>query len=190
MTAAACARKASWRERSSVTAVFLVLGIGIGAWAAAIPAFKARLGLSDGALALALFVFAAGGVIAMLLATALAGRFGPAKATRIAGLMFCASLAPPAFAQNLAELCLAALALGLANGLLDVTMNAHASRVERRWGEAIMSSFHAAFSLGGVAGAALGATLASTTGAAGMLGVRGCARARAARLGLAVAARR
>ncbi len=169
MTPVVCGRTASWRERASVTAVFLALGVGIGAWAVSIPAFKARLALSDGALALALFAFAAGAVIAMLLAAALADRIGPARATRVASVLFSVSLLLPAFAENLAALAGAAFVLGLANGLLDVTMNAHASRVERRWGAAIMSSFHAGFSAGGLAGAALGATLAAA-GAGGILG--------------------
>ena len=140
-----------------------------GAWAAAIPSFKARLALSDGSLALALFAYAAGAVIAMLLATALAGKFGTAKATRIAALLSAIALALPAFAGSLAALAGATFVLGLATGLLDVTMNAHASGVEGRWGAAIMSSFHAGFSAGGLAGAMLGATLARF-GAPGMLG--------------------
>ncbi|MFZ0209760.1 MAG: MFS transporter, partial [Roseiarcus sp.] len=36
-------------------------------------------------------------------------------------------------------------------------MNAHASVVEWRWSAPIMSSFHAAFSIGGLAGAGVGA---------------------------------
>lgn len=42
-----------------------------------------------------------------------------------------------------------ALLLGAANGLTDVAMNTRASTLERRWGAAILSSFHAAFSCGG-----------------------------------------
>ena len=45
-------RSAAWSERAAVVAIFLANGIGIGAWAASIPALKARLALSDGALGL------------------------------------------------------------------------------------------------------------------------------------------
>ena len=38
-------------------------------------------------------------------------------------------------------------------------MNAHASVVETRWGSAIMSSFHAAWSAGGLIGSAFGGLL-------------------------------
>jgi len=45
-------------------------------------------------------------------------------------------------------------------GSLDVSMNVHGVTVERRYGRPILSSFHAAFSLGGLAGAGLGALVA------------------------------
>jgi fucose permease len=45
-------------------------------------------------------------------------------------------------------------------GSLDVSMNVHGVTVERRYGRPILSGFHAAFSLGGLAGAALGALAA------------------------------
>jgi MFS family permease len=152
-------RSAAWSERAAVVAVFLANGVGIGAWAACIPALKARLALSDGALGFVLFAFAVGAVLLMQLAARLTRRLGAARATRVAMLLFGAALPLPAFAPDLATLVAAALAMGAANGLLDVTMNGYASGVERRWGAAIMSSFHAAWSAGGLVGAALGGAL-------------------------------
>jgi MFS family permease len=168
--AAIALRTASWFERAAVVAVFLADGVGIGAWAACIPALKARLALSDGALGFVLFAFAVGAVIFMQLAARLTRRLGPAKATRAATLLFAVTLPLPAFAPDLATLTVAAFAMGAANGLLDVTMNGYASDVERRWGLAIMSSFHAAWSGGGLIGAAVGGALL-VLGAAWTLGV-------------------
>jgi len=51
--------------------------------------------------------------------------------------------------------------LGATNGALDVSMNAQAVAVEERYGRPIMSSFHAAFSFGGLAGAVLGGLVAA-----------------------------
>ena len=163
-------RSAAWSERAAVVAVFLANGVGIGAWAACIPALKARLALSDGALGFVLFAFAVGAVLLMQFAARLTRRLGPAKATRAAALLFGAALPLPALAPDLATLAVAAFAMGAANGLLDVTMNGYASGVERRWGAAIMSSFHAAWSGGGLVGAAVGGTLL-VFGAAWTLGV-------------------
>jgi MFS family permease len=152
-------RSAAWSERAAVVAIFLANGIGIGAWAASIPALKARLTLSDGALGFVLFAFAIGAVLLMQLAARLTRRLGPARATRAAALLFAVALPLPAFAPDFATLVVAAFVMGAANGLLDVTMNGYASGVERRWGAAIMSSFHAAWSAGGLVGAALGGAL-------------------------------
>jgi MFS family permease len=49
--------------------------------------------------------------------------------------------------------------MGLANGGWDVAMNVQGAVVERHLGRAIMSRFHAGFSLGTVAGALLGAAM-------------------------------
>jgi MFS family permease len=152
-------RTAAWPERAAVVAIFFGNGVGIGAWAACIPALKAGLALSDGALGLVLFAFAVGAVLLMQLAARLTLRLGPAKATRAAILLFGFALPLPALAPGFATLAVAAFAVGAANGLLDVTMNGYASDVERRWGGAIMSSFHAAWSAGVFAGAALGGAL-------------------------------
>jgi len=146
-------------RRTAVLAAFLANGLGIGAWAAALPMLKSGLGLSDGQLGLALFGFAAGAVVSMPLTGAYAPRHGSGRATWIAGLAFAFALVLPRLAGELAGLAASAFLLGAANGALDVSMNARASEVEAEFGRPIMSSFHAAFSLGGLAGAALGGFL-------------------------------
>ena len=153
-------KPAAGRQRLAITALFLANGLCIGAWATAIPALKARFGLSDGTLSLALLAFAAGAVLSMPLAALAIPRFGSGRVTRMVAAGFCASLLLPLLAGSLATLCLAAFMAGAANGAMDVSMNSHASLVERHWGSAIMSSFHAAFSAGGLLGAGLGAGLA------------------------------
>ena len=174
MTEAVLPRKRAltrlWSEQLATLGVFVANGLGIGAWAAAIPRLKADLNLSDGALSLALLCFAAGAVVAMPLMGALAARIPTGRATCAAGLAFIASLALPALAGSLTLLCAATLIVGAANGAMDVAMNAHASDVERRRGRPIMSSFHAGFSLGGAVGAVLGARLGEEAAAAGLWG--------------------
>jgi MFS family permease len=152
-----CASTRLWRSRLATSAIFFANGLGIGAWAAAIPGLKQNLSLSDAALSLALLAFAAGAVVSMPLAGRLAARSGPHKITIISALAFSLSLALPPFASGLIVLACMAFVLGFCNGLLDVSMNALASGVEKKWGSAIMSSFHAAFSLGGLVGAGCGA---------------------------------
>jgi MFS family permease len=166
--AATDSRHPGWPERRATAAAFLASGIGIGAWAAAIPGIKNELGLSNGALSLALLGFAVGAVLAMQLTDKVAQQLGTARGTRLAMLIFAGTLVLPPLAGNLFTIIFAAFALGAAQGVLDVLMNAQASIVERRWGTPIMSSFHAAFSAGGLAGAALGGVLASAGSGLGM----------------------
>src|SRR5580658_726258 len=53
-------------------------------------------------------------------------------------------------------------------GSMDVAMNTHAVMLEKRYQRHIMSSFHALFSLGGMAGSALGGLVASRAVPAGV----------------------
>ncbi len=157
-------------ERVATTAVFLANGLGIGAWAVEVPRIKEALSLSDTALGLALFAFALGAIVAMPLAGRLAPRLGSGRVTALLGVAFVIALPLPAFVPDFALLCAVLFVLGAANGALDVSMNGHASAIESEWHAPIMSSFHAAWSVGGLLGAASGAALqASGIGTAGGL---------------------
>ncbi|MCP3706301.1 MFS transporter [Paraburkholderia sp. CNPSo 3274] len=147
------------RERYATTAVFLANGFGIGAWAVEVPRVKDKLLLGDSLLGVALFAFALGAIVAMPLAGRLAPKFGSGRATALLGVLFVAAFPMPALAPNAALLCAALLLLGALNGALDVSMNGHASAIEKVWNAPIMSSFHAAWSAGGLAGAAVGTVL-------------------------------
>src|SRR5262249_20218622 len=83
------------------------------------------------------------------------GRLGSRVMTAGAGVGLCLALPLPVASPGVALLSLSLVLLGACNGLLDVSMNAQAADVEQRVGRPIMSSFHALFSLGGVAGALL-----------------------------------
>lgn len=146
-------------ERIGTTAMFLANGLGIGAWAVEVPRIQAQLGLTDAALGLALFAFALGAIVAMPLAGRLSPRLGSGRATALTGVAFVLLLPLPALAPNFAALCVALLLLGAANGAMDVSMNGHASAIETQWRAPIMSSFHAAWSAGGLIGSAAGAAL-------------------------------
>ena len=147
------------KERVATLAVFLANGFGIGAWAVEVPRIKESLSLSDTSLGIALFAFALGAIVAMPLAGRLAPRFGSGRATALLAVAFVIALPLPAFVPNLVSLCAVLLVLGAANGALDVSMNGHASTIETQWKAPIMSSFHAAWSAGGLLGAATGAMI-------------------------------
>jgi MFS family permease len=147
--------------RGAVTAVFFLNGFLFGSLVARMPAIRDHAGVTNGELGLALACVAVGAVVAMPIAGALAARHGSREVTR--GALALASLAilPPVLAPSLPALAAGFLVMGLTMGSLDVTMNAHGVAVERRYGRPILSGFHAAFSFGGLAGAASAATAAA-----------------------------
>jgi len=151
------ARAKPWAERMAVIALFIANGFGVGAWATTIPALKLRHGLSDGSLSLVLFALTLGGVIGMPLAGYIGQRFGSATACRVTALWYAVGLLLPTQAASFGTLAVACFAMGSGNASMDVSMNVQASDVERRWGSAIMSFFHACWSIGALAGAAFGA---------------------------------
>jgi MFS family permease len=149
------------QARAAVTAVFFLNGLIFGSWAARIPAVRDHVGLSDGELGIALACGAIGSIVAMPIAGGRAARLGSRRATRGALAFLCAITALVALAPSLPALCVLMFFYGAAMGSLDVTMNAHGVAVERTYGRAILASFHAAFSIGGLAGGALGALAAA-----------------------------
>lgn len=147
--------------RLSVLAVFFLNGLAVASWFVRIPAVRDNLGLSEGLLGVALLGAAVGAMVAMPLAGALTSRFGSRRVVGVTALLISFSLIPPALAPNLFFLVPALVLLGASNGALDVSMNSQAVAVEKEYGRPIMSSFHAAFSLGGLAGAASGGLVAA-----------------------------
>ena len=149
------------QARAAVAAVFLLNGFVYGSWASRIPAVRDHVGLSDGELGIALACGAIGSIVAMPYAGGRAARIGSRRATRVALGLLCLAAGLVALAPSLLVLCLLLFFMGAAMGSCDVTMNAHGVAVERRYGRAILASFHAAFSVGGLAGGALGALAAA-----------------------------
>lgn len=111
-------------------------------------------------LGIALLAAPAGLVLVVLLAGRVVDRAGSRAPTLAGG--FCAALLPVALglAGDIAALMAALFAFGLATGMLDVAMNAQAVHIERGYGRPLMSSFHACFSFGGLAGALFGGVFA------------------------------
>lgn len=149
------------RARIAVAAIFFLNGVSVASWVVRIPDVQQALTLSAGTLGLALLGAAAGALVAMPFAGRLVSRHGSRAVTVGAALAYAATLALPAVAPSLILLIAALFINGAANGSLNVAMNAQASTVERVHGRPIMSSFHALFSGGGLAGAAGGGMIAA-----------------------------
>jgi MFS family permease len=144
------------RARVAVAGVFALHGAVTGSFAARIPWVQDHLGLSPGALGIALLMPALGAVGSMPFAGHIIHRLGSRAATRWLIPVWCGGLALPALAPSLPALCVVMLGMGVAAGLSDVAMNAQGVAVEQRLGRSVMSGLHGMWSVGGLVGSGVG----------------------------------
>ncbi|WP_272476678.1 MFS transporter [Baekduia alba] len=136
--------------------MFAVHGAVNGSFATRIPWIRERLGLSAGALGLALLMPALGALLAMPITGTLVHRFDGRTVTRVLIGGFTLALALPALAPTFGWLLLAMLVFGAVAGMADIAMNTQGVLVEERAGRPVMSGLHGVWSLGGMAGSAIG----------------------------------
>ena len=144
------------RAWGAIMAMFFFSGGVFGLWAARIPSFVDKFDLSPGQLGVLLLLIAGGAIVAF----PVAGRWVDRWGARSASLMFMcvvtviAALLP--LMPNVWLFGATLLVLGASFGAKDVAMNAWGAEVEKRMERAVMSGFHASFSLGGALGALSG----------------------------------
>ncbi|MFE9066862.1 MFS transporter [Streptomyces violaceusniger] len=148
------------RLRAAITAFFFLDGFVFAGWVARIPAIKDQTSASEGALGLALLGVSAGGTATMMATGRLCRRFGNHPTTVAAGVLFAGSVALPSLTHSALALGLVLLVFGTGFGALNVAMNSAAVDLIAALRRPVMPGFHAAFSLGGMAGAGLGGLIA------------------------------
>lgn len=148
------------KARLALCTIFFIHGMVIATWASRIPAIQLKLGLSAGPLGVALLSMGIGALISLSFAGWICGRFGSQKVIFATVNLLCFSLIFPAFAPNLVMLSISIVVMGVISATLDVAMNAHAVLLQRSYEQPIMSSLHALWSIGGIAGACTGAAVA------------------------------
>jgi MFS family permease len=149
------------RARQAVLVLFFAGGTLGSIWAVQIPSIKRLLGLSNWSLGLVLLAAPLGILVALTVAGRLTDRFGATAVTRSSFVVFVLLVIPLGFVGNPQLLALTLfLGFGLLGGIADIALNAAALTVERQRGRPLMSSFHAAFSIGGIFGTLVGTAMA------------------------------
>ncbi|EIJ48354.1 major facilitator superfamily permease [Herbaspirillum sp. GW103] len=138
-------------------AQFFVNGATFATWGILIPSVKDRFALSDAVLSLAMLAVAGGALLTMGQSGKWIARVGSARALRQAGILYAATLLLIPLAPQFWMLVALLLVFGSAMAAFDVAMSVQAALVEGRRSRPIMSTLHAMFSIGGIAGSALGA---------------------------------
>lgn len=141
------------QSRMAVLAMFFVNGALLFNWTARIPQIKNNLELSDEVLGRVLVGIAVGVLFALPLAGGLIARYSSRSVTIGAGICMIVAFPLLALAHSPILLWFALFIFGATTSTMDMGMNAQAVEIERRKGRPVMSSFHAAFSLGGFFGA-------------------------------------
>jgi MFS family permease len=145
--------------RNAVYLAFAASGFAYASWAARIPQLRDALHATPSVLGLVLLSVALGSLIALPLAGLVVHRIGAARSVAVMAVCLVLGLVVLAlgYRGGIPPVAAGLFLIGFGNGTWDVAMNVEGAAVEQRLGIAIMPRFHAAFSLGTVAGA-LGGT--------------------------------
>lgn len=147
--------------RNAVFVVFFLSGIGLASWVSRVPAVRDILGASTLEMGLLIFGLAVGSIVGLLASSHVLARFG-ARSTMVA----CLVVGPLGFAvaglganvgPSFWVIFLGLAIFGAGTGMCDVAMNVSGAANERVLRRTIMPLFHAAFSLGTMVGAGIGA---------------------------------
>lgn len=156
---AAASPAALARARHATRALFGALGVLAGLWGAHVPSLKARYGLDEMALALALLAAGVGSLAALFVAGRVIARHGTRRTAVVTGLASAAAMAVLLLWPGLAWLLAANVVLGMSLSVHDMAINAEGTALERLGGRPIMSGLHGMFSVGAMAGALAAAAM-------------------------------
>ncbi|GAA1967707.1 MFS transporter [Nocardioides panacihumi] len=153
------------KTRTSVALSFALNGLLFATLVSRFPDVRSDLSLTNSALGLLLISASIGSVLSLPLSGRVIERFKPRATVRGSSLVVGAGLLVTAVgATVLGQPLVAAVGLfayGVGTSLWDVAMNVEGAEVERRLGRTIMPRFHAAWSLGSIAGAGIGILMAA-----------------------------
>jgi fucose permease len=146
----------------AVYVAFIGSGLAMGTWASRIPQIRELLDVTPGQLGLILLCAAIGSMVALPISGLVVGHFGEART--VSAMTFVLSiglsLAGVGYLAGPVPVCIGLFLFGLGNGAWDVAMNVQGAYVEQQLGKSIMSRFHAGWSVGTVAGAAIAVMVA------------------------------
>ncbi|GHO42387.1 MFS transporter [Ktedonospora formicarum] len=148
-------------SRIAIITFFFFNGVLTSTFSTRLPAIQAKLALPSGQLGLALLGCTIGGLVAMNIAARIAQRLGSKMMMIVGSLCMGLSLLLIAYANNLPFLLMALIGFGAGSGAMDIAMNLQGTDIEQAYGQPMLNSFHACFSVGSLAGALIGSVLAT-----------------------------
>jgi MFS family permease len=144
-------------SRIAVKLIFFINGFVHANLAARFPRVQELFDIDNGTLGFVLLSSSVGALLAMPFTGWLIIRNGSRRITIFSIFLYCIFVPLVPIMPGLPGLIILFFIMGLTAGMLDVSMNSQAVMVERIHEKPIMTSFHALFSIGMVAGAFCGA---------------------------------
>jgi fucose permease len=161
LTASVLDRQQVTRWRNAVLVIFGLSGLGIATWLSRNPTIRDLLHASTGELGLIVFGLSIGSLTGITLSSHVLAWLGARRTivltlvTNAVGLVVAGVGASTL--NSPAVVVVGLVAFGVGAGACDVSMNVEGAANERALGRHVMPLFHAAFSMGTVLGAAVGA---------------------------------
>jgi len=151
-------------SRNAVYAVFALNGFLFASFVSRLPDVRSALHLSNSQVGLLLFAASIGSLTMLPFTGRLIERFGAPAVVRGGAVSVSGGLILAALGATVVHwwplAALGMLAEGVGMSTWDVSMNVEGAEVERRLGYTIMPRFHAAWSMGSIAGSAIGIPMA------------------------------
>ena len=144
------------KARFSIGVLFFICGLNFATWATRIPDFKAYLSLSDAQLGTVLMGLPIGSLVSLPIAGWLLTKYASRWICLMAVAMYVIVIPGLSVMSSATTLFMGLFFFGMAGDIMNIAMNTQVVSLESKMNKTIMSSFHAIFSLGLMAGALVG----------------------------------
>ena len=147
------------KARFSIGILFFICGLNFATWATRIPDFKSILQLSDAQLGTVLMGLPVGSLVSLPIAGWLLTKYASKWISIMAVIMYVIVIPSLSFMNSAVSLFVGLFFFGMAGDIMNIAMNTQVVSLEAKMNKIIMSSFHAVFSIGLMAGAFIGGIL-------------------------------
>ncbi|MFM1933329.1 MAG: hypothetical protein RL360_209 [Bacteroidota bacterium] len=144
------------KARFSIGILFFICGLNFATWATRIPDFKSFLQLSDSELGTVLMGLPIGSLVSLPIAGWLLTKYASKWISLLAIAMYVVVIPALSLAASAYTLFIGLFFFGMSGDIMNIAMNTQVVSLEAKLNKIIMSSFHAIFSIGLMAGAFLG----------------------------------
>jgi len=147
------------KARFSIGILFFICGLNFATWATRIPDFKSFLSLSDAQLGTVLMGLPIGSLVSLPIAGWLLTKYASRWICIMAIVLYVIVIPSLSLLSSPVTLFIGLFFFGMAGDIMNIAMNTQVVSLEAKMNKIIMSSFHAVFSIGLMAGAFLGGIL-------------------------------